>query len=495
MEPTRTTFEALSEIAQTVNTIQEPGALLDKVLEIAMETLGAERGFLLLEDDDEPEGFSVENSRNFTEDEIDEVVRISTSVVDEVLREGEPVLLYEALEDERYSETESIVIEQIQSIACVPLRIKDRQIGAIYLDSRNPQSRFTRENLPFLEAFANQAAVAIENAQLYRSLRDENRQLRSELQQVHGFDEIIGQSAAMEDAFDVLARVIDTDATVLVEGESGTGKELAARAIHYNGPRQDERFVSIFCGSLPDELLESELFGHTKGAFTGATSEKKGLFEEADGGTVFLDEVGELNSNLQTALLRVLQEGEIKRIGENRTRSVDVRVVSASNQSIEELVEEGDFREDLFYRLNTITLTMPPLRQRRSDVPLLAGHFLDEYATGNRSHIKGFTPEAEQRLRRHAWPGNVRELENTIERAVVMAEGELITVEDLRLPEPEEADPFEPGITLKEAERRITLRTLEDQDGNISATARTLDVSRRWLHYRLKEWDENGSNE
>jgi Nif-specific regulatory protein len=158
-------------------------------------------------------------------------------------------------------------------------------------------------------------------------------------------------------------------------------------------------------------------------------------------------------------------------------------------------VEEGDFREDLFYRLNTITLTMPPLRQRRSDVPLLAGHFLDEYATGNRSHIKGFTPEAEQRLRRHAWPGNVRELENTIERAVVMAEGELITVEDLRLPEPEEADPFEPGITLKEAERRITLRTLEDQDGNISATARTLDVSRRWLHYRLKEWDENGSNE
>ena len=488
MEKTRTSFEALSEIAQTINTLQEPGELLEKVLEIAMETLDAERGFVLLQDEEEEEGFAVKNSRNFTDQEIGELVRISTSVVREVLQTGEPVLLYEALKDDRYRETESIVVQNIQSIACVPLRIKDRQIGAIYLDSLTRRGHFTEESLPFLAAFANQAAVAIENAQLYRSLREENRQLRSEIQQIHGFDEIVGQSARMQEVFNTMSRVMDTDTTVLVEGESGTGKELAARAIHYNGHRKDEPFVAIFCGSLPDELLESELFGHKKGAFTGANSDKKGLFEEADGGTIFLDEVGDLNSNLQTALLRVLQEGEIKRVGENRMRQVDVRIISATNKSLEELIEAGEFREDLFYRLNTIAITMPPLRSRRSDIPVLAHHFLDEYATGNRAHIKGFTPDAMQRLQHYSWPGNVRELENTIERAVVLADGEFITEADLRLPEPENLDPFEPGITLKEAERRIALQTLEDQDGNISETARVLGVSRRWLHYRLKEW-------
>lgn len=485
MENTRTSFEALSEIAQTINTLHEPGALLEKVLEIAMETLDAERGFILLQDEEEEEGFAVKNSRNFTDREIGE---LSTSVVREVLQSGEPVLLYEALKDDRYRETESIVVQNIQSIACVPLRIKDRQIGAIYLDSLTHRGRFTEESLPFLSAFANQAAVAIENAQFYRSLREENRQLRSEIQQIHGFDEIVGQSTRMEEVFNIMSRVMDTDTTVLVEGESGTGKELVARAIHYNGHRQEEAFVAIFCGSLPDELLESELFGHKKGAFTGANADKKGLFEEADGGTIFLDEVGDLNSNLQTALLRVLQEGEIKRVGENRMRTVDVRIISATNKSLEELIEAGEFREDLYYRLNTISITMPPLRSRRSDIPLLAHHFLDEYATGSRSGIQGFEPDAMQRLQRHAWPGNVRELENTIERAVVLADGELITPQDLRLPEPEDLDPFEPGITLKEAERRIALQTLEDQDGNISETSRVLGVSRRWLHYRLKEW-------
>ena len=489
MGKTRTSFEALSEIAQTINTLHEPGALLEKVLAIAMEALEAERGFILLQDEEEEEGFAVKNSRNFTDQEIGELVRISTSVVREVLQKGEPVLLYEALKDDRYRETESIVVEEIQSIACVPLRIKDRQIGAIYLDSLTRRSEFTKESLPFLSAFANQAAVAIENAQLYRSLREENRQLRAEIQQIHGFDEIVGQSTRMQEVFNVASRVMDTDTTVLVEGESGTGKELAARAIHYNGHRQDHPFVAIFCGSLPDELLESELFGHKKGAFTGANSDKKGLFEEADGGTVFLDEVGDLNANLQTALLRVLQEGEIKRVGENRMRQVDVRIISATNKSLDDLIKAGEFREDLLYRLNTISITMPPLRSRRSDIPLLAHHFLDEYATGKRAQIKGFEPEAMQRLQRYSWPGNVRELQNTVERAVVMADGEFITEKDLRLPEPEDLDAFEPGITLKEAERRIALQTLEDQDGNISETARVLGVSRRWLHYRLKEWE------
>ncbi len=488
----QTSLEALSEIAALINSVHDPEELLETVLEVAMQTLEAERGFVLLEDDESSQPFAVRTSRNFTDGQLDGVKPLSTSVVGEVLRSGEPVLVYEADTDERYGTTESVVLQKIQSIACVPLRLRNRQIGAIYLDSVTHRGRFTREHLPFLKAFAHQAAVAIENAQRVQTLRDENRHLRQEVQRVHGFDEIIGQSARMREVFETTSRVLDTDATVLIEGESGTGKELIARAVHYNGHRKAKPFVAIFCGSLPDELLESELFGHRKGAFTGAAADKKGLFETADGGTIFLDEVGDLSPKLQTALLRVLQLGEIKRVGDTETRRVDVRVLAATNRSLQELIEEGEFREDLYYRLNTIQIELPPLRLRHGDLPLLAHHFLDQFAKGNRAHIRGFTDEAMDALKRHRWPGNIRELENAIERAVVLARGDLITQDDLRLPhsEAEAPLPFEPGLPLKEIERRIVERTLEEHDGNVSATARALDVSRRWLHYRLKEWKE-----
>ncbi|NNF57927.1 MAG: sigma 54-interacting transcriptional regulator, partial [Rhodothermaceae bacterium] len=415
----------------------------------------------------------------------------SVSVVRAVLRSGEPVVLYEAAADERFGSSQSVVLQKIQSIACVPLRLKARQIGAIYLDSVTRRGRFTRESLPFLQAFANQAAVAIENAELMQSLRDENRRLRTEVQRVHGFDGIIGQSARIREVFETVSRVLDTDATVLLGGESGTGKELIARAIHYSGHRKERPFVAIFCGSLPDDLLESELFGHKKGAFTGAIADKKGLFETADGGTVFLDEVGDLSPKLQMSLLRVLQEGELKRVGDTQTRRVDVRLVSATNKDLKTEIAERAFREDLYYRLNTIHIDLPPLRQRRDDIALLAAHFLDRFATGSRAHLRGFTPEALDMLRRYRWPGNVRELENTIERAAVMARGDLITPDDLRLPRDDAEETFDPDLPLKEVERRHVLRALEQHDGNVSETARVLGVSRRWLHYRLKAWSED----
>ncbi len=481
-------LEALSEIALTINSIQDPDVLLEKVLEIAMDELDAERGFILLTSEDRPEGFEVKSSRNVTEKQLGDLVRISTSVVYEVLQGNEPVLVYEALNDARFKETESIVLQQIQSIACVPLRMKSRQVGAIYLDSLSKRGRFTRDNLPFLTAFANQAAVAIENARLYASIREENRRLRQEVQRVHGFDEIIGQSRQMHEVFDTISRVLDSNASVLIEGESGTGKELVARAIHFNGDRKSEPFVALFCGSLPENLLESELFGHKKGSFTGAVSDKTGLFESADGGTVFLDEIGDLTPRIQTALLRVLQEGEVKRVGDTGVRKVDVRIVSATNKPLKGLIKDGEFREDLYYRLNTISITMPPLRRRRSDVPLLAHHFLDKYA--KKKAITRFDDDALKTLQSYSWPGNVRELENTIERAVVMARGDTITSDDLRLPDEEDRDPFEPGVTLKDAERLVVERTLASCDGNVSETARVLDVSRRWLHYRLKEWQD-----
>jgi len=481
-------IRALSEIAQTINSIQEIEPLLEKVLEIAMETLAADRGFIILKSTETLQGFETRTSRNFSDKQISAITQFSTSVIQDVLKKGEPILLFEAQKDPLYKETESIVIQKIQSIACVPLSIKNRQIGTIYLDSLTQRSRFTNESLPFLTAFANQAAIAIENANLYQSLRDENRQLREEMQRIHGFKEIIGQSPKMREVFDMISRVLDSDATVLIEGESGTGKELVARAIHYNGHRKDKPFMAIFCGSLPDTLLESELFGHKKGAFTGAVTDKRGLFETADGGTFFLDEIGDLSMQIQTKLLRVLQEGEIRRVGENEIRKVNVRVVSATNKVLKELVPQGLFREDLYYRLNTISIRMPLLRERKPDIPLLAHHFLDKFTETKKTKIKGFGEDALEVLLSYPWPGNVRELENTIERAVVMAKGEFISVDDLRLPLTEIEDFSEEGLSLKDSQRRLVKKTLDEQNGNISEAAKILGVSRRWLHYKIKEW-------
>jgi len=508
-----TSIEALSAIAAAVNSVREPQKLLERVLEIGMESLDAERGFVFLEDAAAATGFAVRASRAFTPDEIEGLthasaqgtprppaaaldgagVEGSASAVRAVLASGEPLLLYAAEADERFGGTRSVVLQKIQSIACVPLRLKGRQIGAIYLDSISRRGRFTRESLPFLQAFADQAAVAIENAELVQRLRDENTRLRTEVRRQHGFDGIIGQSARMRDTFETVSRVIDTDATVMITGESGTGKELIARALHYNGPRAAKPFVAIFCGSLPDDLLESELFGHRKGSFTGATADKKGLFEAADGGTIFLDEVGDLTPKLQTALLRVLQIGEIKRVGDTQMRRVDVRIVSATNKDLKTEIAARTFREDLFYRLNTIHVELAPLRLRRDDIPLLAAHFLERFAVGPRARIQGFSPEALDVLKRYRWPGNVRELENTVERAVVLARADVVTPEDLRLPESEPEATFDPDVPLKEVERQHVQRALAQHEGNVSETARVLGVSRRWLHYRLKEWEEGAA--
>ncbi|WP_412070341.1 sigma-54 interaction domain-containing protein [Rubrivirga sp. IMCC43871] len=498
-EPPVPALAALTEIAAALNSVRDPAAMLEVMLDAALDVLEAERGFVLLEADGAGGGavFEVRAQRNFSGDDLEGVRPLSTSVVQEVLQTGEPVLVFEAEADERYGGVESVVLQHIQSIACVPLRLRGRQIGAVYLDAVKTRGRFTRDHLPFLRAVADQAAIALDAARREAALREENRRLLAEARDRHGFDEIVGTSSAMEVVYETLRRVLDTDATVLIEGDTGTGKELVARALHYEGPRAEGPFVTLFCGSLPDDLLESELFGHRKGAFTGADIDKKGLFEAADGGTVFLDEVGDLSPKLQTALLRVLQTGEVRRVGDTAGRRVDVRVVSATNRPLDDLVEAGRFREDLLYRLNTIRVALPPLRQRGDDVILLATYFLDRFATGPRAHVTTFSPDALDAIRRHRWPGNVRELEGAVERAVVLARGTTVEVADLRLPEPApgEALDVSPGMTMKEVERLAVERTLAASEGNVSATARTLGVSRRWIQYRLKEWAEEDAAE
>lgn len=483
--PSEDPLLALSAISETINTIYNIDELLPKILDIALKTVHAQRGFVLTSDPENPAELSIRVAHNIDSTTIATIDRFSRSVVDEALKSGSAVISYNVPEDARFSSAQSVTEQKITAAACLPLRIKAQQIGAIYLDSTETRSKFRPEIEPFLNAFAHQAAIAIENAQMYDRLRHENRRLRQALADKTEFTGIIGQSQPLRQVLEIVKSVMDTPATVLILGESGTGKELIAKALHYNSKNKDNPFIALFCGSLPESLLESELFGHKQGAFTGATHDKKGLFEEAEGGTFFLDEIGDISPKIQTQLLRVLQEREVRRIGENKTRKIDVRIVAATNKDLTAEVKAGHFREDLFYRLNVITINMPSLRHRGNDLILLAQHFLDKNAARAGRQIQGFTQEAIESMLRHEWPGNVRELENAVERAVLLTKAEFLTAADLRLAPP---SPAKEIMTLQDHERRIVERALAEHQDNITDAAKALGVSRRWLHYRLKEW-------
>lgn len=336
-----------------------------------------------------------------------------------------------------------------------------------------------------------------------QSLQVENRRLRQKLVAGEGLGgRIIGQSAGMRAVMELVARVAASSATVLVQGESGTGKELIAQAIHDLSPRAGRRYVKLNCGALPESLLESELFGYEPGAFTGAAGRKEGRFELASGGSLFLDEVGELTLASQVKLLRVLQEGEFERLGGTRTLKVDVRLIAATNKDLEQLVREGRFREDLFYRLNVIQVQLPPLRERVEDIPPLATHFLRQYATKNNRDIGDFSQRAMEALQAYRWPGNVRELENTLERAVVLARGDQITVDDLpahlRGGKPSESPrtlSFTVGTPLRDVETRLILETLRHTGGDKNLAANLLGINARTIYRRLEELREEEGRE
>ncbi|HHL71575.1 MAG TPA: sigma-54-dependent Fis family transcriptional regulator [Bacteroidetes bacterium] len=484
-------LQALSIISETINSTYEIDVLLRNILDIALKTVHAQRGVILLYEGDT---LSVKIAHNIAAQSEDHLDQFSRSVVYAALDTGETIISYNIVDDIRFNNSESVSEQKIVAAACLPLRIRSQPVGAVYLDSTETRGRFRPEMEPFLNAFAHQAALAIENAQMYDKLIKENRNLQKRLVTQNSIRGIIGSSPAIHKVHEMIRSVADVDATVLILGESGTGKELVARALHYSSSFRDKPFIACFCGSLPETLLESELFGHKAGAFTGANHDKKGLFEEAEGGTFFLDEIADISPRVQVQLLRVLQEREIKRIGENTVRKINVRIVAATNKDLREEVKAGRFREDLFYRLNVITINMPPLRARGDDVILLAQHFLDRTLQKLNKTLNGFSEDGIDALRRYPWPGNVRELENCIERAAVLCKGEQITAHDLQLDIPDvdsvHAQPNgkKNGRKLKEFERTLVQKTLQESNGNVSQAARVLGVSRRWLHYRIKEW-------
>ena len=340
--------------------------------------------------------------------------------------------------------------------------------------------------------------LLVEKALRFHLLEQENLQLKERLDDRFDFSKIIGRSRSMQDVFDTIGLVAPSEATVLITGESGTGKELIANAIHQNSPRKNRPLIKLNCAALQETLLESELFGHEKGAFTGAVARKKGRFQLAHHSSIFLDEIAEMAPVTQAKILRVLQEREFEPVGGTNIFKVDTRLIAATNKNLEEEIRAGRFREDLYYRLNVVRVDVPPLRDRQDDIPLLADFFLKSYAEKNRKRLKGFTPRAVDVMMRHEWPGNVRELENVVERAVIMARGEMIT--PMEFPEilkglddeiKETTVNIEPGRTLKEVEKSMILRTLEETGGNRTHTADILGISRRTLQLKLKEYGIN----
>ncbi len=337
--------------------------------------------------------------------------------------------------------------------------------------------------------------AVIRKALEVRALQEENRQLKAELGRRYEFDNIIGRSPSMQEIFATIDRVAPTRATVLLCGESGVGKDLIARAVHYHSPRRDRPFVKINCSALPENLMESELFGYEKGAFTGANTTKPGRFEQADTGTVFLDEIGDVPPSVQVKLLRILQEREFERLGSNKTRHIDVRIVAATNADLRAALEQGTFREDLYYRLNVVPLNIPPLRERKDDIPFLAEHFVTKLASANNSPVRSISGEAMERLLGYHWPGNVRELENVIERSLVLCSGTRLEAADIRLDTAPRAmrqqnhDAFgvPEGMTLDEYEQAIIREALRRAEGNKSQAARLLGLTRNALRYRLSQ--------
>ncbi len=448
-------YRRLLEINKAIAKELDLGKLLERVLDAAITVTGAERGFILLAEAGE---LKMKASRNVDRETVKRAEgKVSKSVLKEVVTRGQALRIDDAGQDGRFRMADSVIDMNLASIMAAPLKTRDGVIGAIYLDNRFRRGSWTDAHVGLLDVVADQAAIAVENARLFKEnlqkqealtraqadLEELNRALkakverqsielsearslleerRREYQLKYNYDAIVTRSPKMLEIFAILDRVTESTVPVLVQGESGTGKELVARALHYNGVRKTKAFVSQNCAAIPGNLMESEFFGHVRGAFTGADREKPGLFEMADGGTIFLDEIGDMDLDMQTKLLRVLQGGELRRVGAKEFKKVDVRVISATNRDLQAAIRQSKFREDLYYRLNVINVHLPPLRERKEDVPLLVGTFLERSAKrAGDAKPREVAEEAMRLLARYHWPGNIRELENEVERMYALS--------------------------------------------------------------------------
>jgi Nif-specific regulatory protein len=481
---------ALYDMIRALNSQHDPDHLLTAILDMALDVVGAERGMILLRDAGAE--FNVHLARNLEQATILDASAFSRRVLKQA-GSGKAVLAVDAVSDERLRELKSVSMYGIHSVLCVPLRSRGSVVGAVYLDSRETGALFSEEDLEFLEAFAAHAALALQNAQAHRRLERENDRLRETAVSRAHFGNIVGDSTAMRQVFDLIRKVQPSELPVLIQGDSGTGKELVARAIHFNGPRSEQAFVTENCAALPESLLQSELFGHVKGAFTGAERDRVGLFEQADGGTLFMDEVGDMSPGMQAQLLRVLQEGEVRRVGGDRPIKVDVRVIAATNRDLQEEVRAGRFREDLLYRLEVLLIRLPALRDRDGDVALLIDHMLERISDDRGRPKPEIDVDLLELLESYSWPGNVRQLENVVQRLCLIAGDLPLTTASLAL------DPgldgmlrtplldSAPALSLEVSERERIAQALDAARGNRSGAARMLGISRATIYRKIKE--------
>jgi Nif-specific regulatory protein len=490
-------LNALLKISRVVHAIRDLEELQAQLLDLIFAVVPAGRGAILLAEGAGQE-FSCLYARTRQAGQ-PQLVRVSRTIARQVMQENVAILGVDVPTSAALRDVESLVASEVRSLLCVPLTVFQRVIGCIYLDSTNATNRFHEDHLQLLAAIAGVSAVALDNARRLQWLEQENQRLTTEVRQEQN---LVGEGPRMQEIFQFLARAAPSESTVLIEGESGTGKELAARALHRNSPRATKPFVAINCAAIPESLLESDLFGHERGAFTGAAVQKRGRLEIADGGVVFLDEIGELVPALQVKLLRVLQEREFERVGGTHTIKVDIRLIAATNRDLSAAVRTGDFRQDLYYRLAVVRLTMPPLRERREDIPMLVRHFLQKYAKRSNVKPKPVSREAMAALVNYEWPGNVRELENAIERALVMGSSDAVLLEDLpeSLLEQESAAEMHEGkyhASLKELKKQLIIDAVEQTRGNYVEAAGILGVHPNYLHrlirnLGLKETLQNG---
>jgi len=515
--------ERMRRLLRTVMEESEVRGFFDQAVDAAVELAGAERGLLVRK---EGERLVVVSARNVDRESLrGREARLSLSIARATMDAGTTHLIDDAARQGDFASAESVYELGLRSVLSVPVLLEGTSVAALYVDSRFIAGAFGEGDARSLETVADfvslflwkHAMLEVQRRQRADSahLNEEIDALRAQLEEIQAvtrsagrtlsspaasgnagrFPRLTGESAAMLRMQAVMERVLENDVTVLILGESGTGKELVARSIFEHGRRRNGPFVAINCSSIPGSLIESELFGHLKGSFTGATRDKKGLFEVANGGTLLLDEVGDMPLEMQAKLLRALQHGEIQAVGDVVTKKVDVRLIAATNRNLEELVSTGKFREDLYYRLNIVTIEVPPLRKRKEDIPLLVQHFLEENRRQKLTAVKGISPPALLVLRRYSWPGNIRELETVLKSASLFAEGELLDAGDFEAlaraesinPDLGDAGTFE-GRTLEDIERDVILATLKTNRGNKKKTASDLGIDRRTLYNKLKRW-------
>ncbi len=506
-------LEAMRQLQQFSALLARPAdleALLDELIDQVVAMTRASKGFLVLANSftsgagdgaSHGSGYEIRVARNLERQPVDDPTELlSDNIIREAITSRKAQIISDAYADERFRSSLSVMNLKLCSVMAVPLMVRGELLGLIYVGNDNVRDLFRGEQLEMLTIFAAQAALFIKNAQLLNELRTESAALAERLEHVK-FGELIGSCPQMVEVYNRVEKVASTDITVLINGETGTGKELIAREIHNRSPRAKGAFITVNCGAIPENLIESELFGHVKGAFTGAVANQIGKFQAADGGTIFLDEIGELPLQLQVKLLRVLQEKQIQRVGEAKTTSIDARVVAATNRDLLEEVKASRFREDLYFRLNVIGVLLPPLRERGDDVLLIARYLIGRYAKEYGRDIdpgKALSGSAINAMMRFGWPGNIRQLENHIKKALVLADGPQITAADLdlELPDGTAATDDDAVLPLSDArdrwQREYINRVLALNGGNRTKTARDLGVDPRTIFRHLEKVEKEG---